>query len=192
MSGRSCEDCCQVLLVRMRRCNRFRLHPSWMNHRASQSNSSGCVGVPPRVPKSDGVLTNPTPKCPCHTRFTMTRAVRGCSGCNIHDARSSRPEFDSMGGAGTKWSLTCRKPRGISSPISWVWSPRACSLTERISDSSRTEMVLGARGASLASSCANFSLAAAQALRSPSSASIRSWSVGTKGPSTSQRCCASS
>ena len=52
-----------------------------------------------------------------------------------------------MGGAGTKWSLTCRKPRGISSPMSWVWSPRACSLTERISDSSRTEMVLGARGA---------------------------------------------
>ena len=48
---------------------------------------------------------------------------------------------------------------GISSPISWVWSPRACSLTERISDSSRTEMVLGARGASLASSCARCSLA---------------------------------
>ena len=79
-----------------------------------------------------------------------------------------------MGGAGTKWSLTCRKPRGMSSPISWVWSPRACSLTERISDSSRTEIVLGARGASLPSSCLRCCFAVAHASRSPPFAPVRS------------------
>ena len=59
--------------------------------RASQSSSSGWVGGLPRVPKFDGVATIPRPKWCCHTRLTITRAVRGLCGEVSQSASSSRP-----------------------------------------------------------------------------------------------------
>ena len=42
------------------------------------------------VPKSLGVATIPRPKCPCQSRLTITRAVRGWSGRTSHSARARR------------------------------------------------------------------------------------------------------
>ena len=57
---------------------------------ASQSSNSGCVGRSPRRPKSLGVATMPWPKWCCQSRFTITRAVSGLSGCATHFASASR------------------------------------------------------------------------------------------------------
>ena len=42
------------------------------------------------LPKSFAVETMPRPKCHCQIRFTITRAVRGCSGRVSQSARSFR------------------------------------------------------------------------------------------------------
>ena len=44
--------------------------------KAKSSKSWGCVGRSPRLPKSLGVRTSPSPKCHAHTRLTITRAKR--------------------------------------------------------------------------------------------------------------------
>src|SRR5262245_25806027 len=56
---------------------------------ASQSSSSGCVGTLPITPKSFSVLTRPSPKCPCHRRFTMTRGTSAFFGPVIQRASDS-------------------------------------------------------------------------------------------------------
>ena len=47
-------------------------------------------GGPVSVPKSLVWATRPRPKCCCHTRLTMTRAVKGFCGSAIHRANVSR------------------------------------------------------------------------------------------------------
>ena len=42
------------------------------------------------APKSSAVFTRPVPKISCHIRFTVTRAVSGCSSVNSHLANPSR------------------------------------------------------------------------------------------------------
>ena len=64
----------------MRRCICLMLQPRSANSTASQSSSSGWVGGSPWRPKSFGVRTIPSPKCPCQMRFTITRASSGLSG----------------------------------------------------------------------------------------------------------------
>ena len=53
------------------------LQPDWMNRFASQSSSSGWLGMAPCVPKSSAVFTRPVPKKFCQKRLTVTRAVNG-------------------------------------------------------------------------------------------------------------------
>ena len=61
-----------------------------MNHTASQSSNSGCVGRDPILPKLFGVATSPRPKCCCQMRLTITRAVSGLLADAIHCASASR------------------------------------------------------------------------------------------------------
>ncbi len=53
------------------------LQPCATNSVASQSSSSGCVGMEPCAPKSSSVSTSPRPKYCIQMRFTVTRGVSG-------------------------------------------------------------------------------------------------------------------
>ena len=57
---------------------------------ASQSSSSGWLGISPCVPKSSAVRTSPTPNIDCHRRLTVTRAVSGLAGSTNQRASPSR------------------------------------------------------------------------------------------------------
>src|SRR2546426_3228506 len=72
------------------RASSRRLPPGFMNSKASQSSSSGCVGGEPCVPKSFAGSTIPRAKYCCQMRLTMTRAVSGLCGSTIQRARSRR------------------------------------------------------------------------------------------------------
>ena len=73
------------------------LQPRSMNSAASQSSSSGWVGLSPCVPKSSEVRTRPRPKNSCHMRLTATRAVSGLLRETIQRARPSRTRFAGRG-----------------------------------------------------------------------------------------------
>jgi hypothetical protein len=97
------------------------LQPRRTNSTASQSSSSGCVGGSPIFPKFSSVDTMPRPKCFCHSRLTMTRAVSGLSGEAIQRASASRrPDVRPSGRAiavgGSPRVMTCRNPGCISGP----------------------------------------------------------------------------
>ena len=85
-----------------RRKNRFTSQPDSRNSTASQSSSSGCEGNSPLTPKSPAVRTRPVPNTSCQKRFTVTRAVSGCSGRSSHSARPSRFRGKSAGIGGRK------------------------------------------------------------------------------------------
>ena len=61
-----------------------------MNSMASQSSSSGCVGLSPWLPKSSLVCTSPRPNKASQKRFTVTRAVSGFSSLTSQRARPRR------------------------------------------------------------------------------------------------------
>src|SRR5215475_9460667 len=73
------------------------LQPFSTNSRASQSSSSECDGFSQRVPKSSGVVTNPTPKYCCQIRLTITRGVSGLFLSTIHRASPNRLRGASVG-----------------------------------------------------------------------------------------------
>src|SRR5437868_4327116 len=122
----SVDLCRYVALVTIVRCNFFNDHPFRTNSDASQSSNSGCVGRAPARPKSFGVATNPLPKHSCHTRFTITRAVKGLSGDAIHSASASRrPLVRRLGAGGTTAGFGSKadgKP-GATSSFSCFKSP---------------------------------------------------------------------
>src|SRR2546423_537202 len=75
-----------------------------MNSIASQSSSSGWLGLSPCVPRSSVVLTRPRPKYCGQIRFTMTRATVGCSLSTNHFAWVSLKGLRSAGGREPKSS----------------------------------------------------------------------------------------
>src|ERR1041385_1351104 len=80
-------DCSYVLANMINRCSFFNDHVVETSD-ASQSSKARFDGFSPVAPKSLGVPTSPRPKWYCHTRFTMTRAVRGFFGL-INQAASA-------------------------------------------------------------------------------------------------------
>src|SRR5437773_10868363 len=75
---------------------------------ASQSRSSGCVGLMPERPKSLGVRTIPRPKWCCQTRFTITRATSGFRGETIQLASRVLRPVDLLPEGG--WTFTGEPP----------------------------------------------------------------------------------
>src|ERR1044071_3572497 len=79
--GSVAQDIWYVAESMIRRWSFFNDHEqSEVNFDASQSSSSGFDGRSPRKPKLSGVATRPSPKWPCQTRLTRTRAVSGLEG----------------------------------------------------------------------------------------------------------------
>ena len=57
--------------------------------RANSVSNAAFAGFSPCTPKSSVVFTRPIPKKVCHSRFTVTRAVRGFSRAMSHRAKPS-------------------------------------------------------------------------------------------------------
>ncbi len=97
------------------------LQPRFMNSTASQSSSSGCVGLSPILPKLSSVATMPWPKWWLQMRLTITRAVSGFSGEPSHSASARlRPEVRPFAGGsstvGLPYVITLTKPGFINEP----------------------------------------------------------------------------
>ena len=75
--------------------------PDSRNSTASQSSNSGCDGNSPETPKSPAVRTRPVPNNSLQKRFTVTRAVSGCSGRSSHFASPNRLCGKSAGKGGS-------------------------------------------------------------------------------------------
>ena len=92
-----CADLAHDALDRIRLSNRRVDHPSSINEWAKWSSNSGWVGGSPRLPKSPGVRTRPSPKQVIQTRLTQTRAKSGCCAWVMVSANSRRPEPEVIG-----------------------------------------------------------------------------------------------
>ena len=73
--------------------------PDSRNSTASQSSNSGCDGNSPETPKSPADRTRPVPNNSLQNRFTVTRAVSGCSGRSSH-LRKPKPIVRQVGREG--------------------------------------------------------------------------------------------
>ena len=116
-----------------------------MNWFASQSRSSGWVGLVPSNPKLSGVGTIPLPKCQRQTRLTITREVSGFEGEAIQFASSSLPlDFSEKAGA-LALAKTTGTALGITLPNRSVL-PRIWIATS-VTFPSVTPIALGSSGA---------------------------------------------